>query len=83
MKDNFGLKGRFYQPRPKAWDCGKNRNLTLKGSFTFLPCNLANGPFRAEALAMAFPRPSAWADRIGLSGRKALDKILHGIALRG
>jgi hypothetical protein len=29
----FGLKGRFCQPRPQAWELRQNARLTLKGSF--------------------------------------------------
>jgi hypothetical protein len=29
----FGLKGRFYQPRPKAWETGSPRAAALKGPF--------------------------------------------------
>jgi hypothetical protein len=35
----FGLKGRFCQPRPKAWERRQNRNSTLKASFVLLVCN--------------------------------------------
>ena len=33
VKDFFGLKGRFYQPRPKAWERRFARDLALKGPF--------------------------------------------------
>ncbi len=31
----FGLKGRFYQPRPKAWEPHAANTSALKGPFTF------------------------------------------------
>jgi hypothetical protein len=48
----FGLKGRFYQPRPQAWDRGQFRIVGLKGRFTWVMT--ANGPFRVKTLSCAF-----------------------------
>ena len=79
----FGLKGRFHQPRPKAWDNWRSQTSTLKGSFG-LACgrHQGNGPFRAEFPLVPNPRPSAWANRIGLSGRKCLEKSFTALPFR-
>jgi hypothetical protein len=70
----FGLKGRFCQPRPQAWDNGRIGNLTLKGSFNVAPRAPHERPLQGQNMDDAFPRPSAWAGRIGFSGRKPGEK---------
>ena len=93
-----GLKGRFCQRRPKAWvptgGLGyrvKPIGIGLQGRITVVarepalqaeeyPLRAADPGFRLE------PRPSAFADRTGPSGRKcpkSLRQIAHGVALRG
>jgi hypothetical protein len=44
----FGLKGRFCQPRPKAWEIGVIPTFGLKGRFGQGSARGANGPFRAD-----------------------------------
>jgi hypothetical protein len=46
----FGLKGRFCQPRPKAWEYREKRQLTLKGSFTVRQVNSVERPFQGRCL---------------------------------
>jgi len=48
----FGLKGRFCQPRPQAWELRQYGNSTLKGSFGFGHWAGSNGPFRAAVSAI-------------------------------
>jgi len=67
---HFGLKGRFFQPGPKAWESRHPRIFGLKGRFGHWRIRPANGPCRADDCRRCVPRPSAWADRIGLSGRR-------------
>ncbi len=44
---------------------------TLKGSFIVAPRRDVERPFQGRPVFVAtLPRPSAWADRTGLSGRK-------------
>jgi hypothetical protein len=44
----FGLKGRFWQPRPKAWEIGVIPMFGLKGRFGQSSARGANGPCRAD-----------------------------------
>jgi len=55
----FGLKGRFCQPRPKAWGEWTPRSLALKGPF--VPSAPRTALFRADFKRLEKPRPSAWA----------------------
>src|SRR5687768_16780473 len=66
----FGLKGRFCQPKPKAWVAVDQVQIgpvrAVRGGKV-----QANGPYRADdPEPVTTPRPSAWADRIGPSGRR-------------
>jgi hypothetical protein len=44
----FGLKGRFCQPRPKAWGRGQGRHLTLKGAFRRVAVKFGERPFQGH-----------------------------------
>jgi hypothetical protein len=47
---SFGLKGRFCQPRPKAWETeGADIVSALKGPFTRSQEQKVNDPFRVES----------------------------------
>src|SRR5438876_6167926 len=73
------LKGSFCQPRPKAWACCAVF-LGPVGAVREAGSTAPNERFRLEPTFANFPRPPAWADRIGLSGRRKLNLMHVGLA---
>src|SRR4051794_14554421 len=52
---------------------------TPTGAFDMVDKSVTNGPYRAETALLPRFRPSAWAHRIGPSGRK----VVHSVARWG
>jgi hypothetical protein len=48
VKDFFGLKGRFCQPRPNAWDFGKEWEFDPERVVHILPIHARERPFQGR-----------------------------------